>query len=550
MLRGEKLGEGTFGIVYLATSPSTRKQYAVKRNLAEEKMSFIGVSREVDMLNRLRLHPHIVRLERVTFGQPFNFHGFSPLRGKERHAQRDDSMHFVFGKADYDLHRFIYGAVTVNFSLIKRYMVQLLLAVEYTHGQGIVHRDIKPTNVLIFGPEVDVQGHGNVAKLCDFGLAKPHTYQGKQTPRTVTSWYRAPEISLGYPHYDYKVDVWSLACTFFEMVAKRAFIKDVSDNDDDIISAILGKLPHEISMRKFRELVRSNKWRIVKLGPAYSPGARLTWKQQLGLQPAGIQQFNREAGSFDAFCELLESMFVFDWNDRPTCTEVLAHPFFADYQDYIAQTRKEFPPKRSEPLPLAVRDCVERKWMAQIVTDIFNNRGDLRWYNDRALFQAMDLFDRYLHVMFEHTAIPKNAVESDLKGFIHDKFGAELRFMSCLYLCVKYFSSIHHPIPFNDVVTEKYRTPKALLEAEQFEGGFIMNCLQYNIYRPTVYEAADQFGDKLGEEEIRDLIVLYSMNTSFSGMTPPAVYKYYKEHLREHVRKHNSLEFLYQPLQQ
>lgn len=536
MHRRDKLGEGTYGIVYSATSPNSKREYAVKRNLVEKNTSFIGVPREVDVLNKLRTHPHIVRLESVAFGHPFKETCFSPLMSQDRTTQRDDEIHFIFGQASYDLHRFIYGVVDINFSLIKRYMVNILLGVEYIHGTKMIHRDLKPNNILIFGNEPDALGIRNVAKICDFGLAKPYTYQGYQTPGTVASWYRAPEIALEYPHYDYKSDVWSMGCILYEMVARRAFIPDVPDDNDLIISNILGALPEPIPMKLFREHIKLNKWRNsktpIKLSPRYNPKQRKTFKQQFGFTHALELQFERQAGSLNLFCDLLSNMLKFDWNSRYNITQCLNHPFFSDYREVIQATRKKYPPAPHVEQIILVKDCVERKWMSDIAVEIFNNKRQLHWYNPRCLFQAMDLFDRYLSVMFHVTKIPPNAVESEHKGFIHDKFGAELRFMTCLYLCIKYFSSIHHAIPFEDVVSKEFKTPEALLIAEQFESGFIKNCLEYDIYRPTIYEAADDFGDKLQEEHIRDLIVLYSMNSSFSGMKASELYAYYKENLK------------------
>lgn len=533
MLRGETLGEGTFGIVYAGTSPGSDKQYAVKRNLVEEGTSFIGVPRETDMLNKLRSHPYIVRLEAIAFGYPFNQGCFSPLVGANRVSQRDDSIHFIFNQAAYDLHKFIYGAIMPDFGLIKRYMVNMLLGMEYMHSQKILHRDMKPSNVLIFGNEVDVLGLGNNAKICDFGLAKPFTYQGCQTPNTVTSWYRAPEIALGYPHYDYKSDIWSLGCIFYEMIAKRGFIADVADDNDEILSRILGALPEQLSVRKFRELIRSDKWRKVKLTPAHKPKIRKSFVQQFAFIPEGIKQFELQAGKMEVFCDLLKNMLNFEWEFRYTATDCLNHPFFDNYRYLISETRKRYPPQYMKEKILMVRECIERKWMATMAKDLFNNRANLAWYNNRVLFQAMDLFDRYLFVMFHQTVIPPNAIESDLKGFIHDKFGAELRFMTCFYLCIKYFSSIHYPISFESIVIEEYRTKEAILIAEQFESGFIKNCLEYNIYRPTIYEAADNFGDKLDDAGVRDLIILYTINNSFSGMTPTELYQYYRSSLRD-----------------
>lgn len=532
MLRGQKLGEGTFGIVYGATSPQSGNRIALKRNLVDDTTNFIGTPREVDILNRFRHHPHIVRIEKIIFGEPFAGTIMSPLVGSDRTSQRNDSMHFAFQQAEYDLHSFAHGAVVIDYSLIKRYMVHILLGVEYLHSQRYVHRDLKPNNILIFGKIPDALGVGNVAQICDFGLTKPYTYQGVQTPSTVTSWYRAPEIALGYPHYDYKADMWSVGCILFEMIAKNPFISKSRDNNDELLSEILGTIPEELPVRKLRELVRSNKWRPVKLTKAHSPRSRRTFEQQLGLTDVGKAQFERQAGSFSSFCDLLTNLLRFEWEPRFTASQALDHAFFHDHRAVIEATRKQYPLVAPVEQPLVVRECMERKWMAAAATEIFNNRDKLDWYSPRKLIQAMDLFDRYLNAMFTTRKIPPNAVESELKGLINDKFSAELRFMTCVYLCVKYFNSIHHIIPFESVVSSDYRTPKALMEAEQFEGSFIQNCLQYQIYRPTVYEAADTFGDKLSDVDVRDLIVLYSKNHSFSGLTHSELYGYYRTHLR------------------
>lgn len=525
MLKGDKLGEGTFGIVYSGTSPSTHTSYAIKRNLTEEKTAFIGVVREVDVLSKLRHHPHIVTLERVAFGHPFEVSCFSPLNGSKRSGQRDDDIHFLFKQAAYDLHAFIYGALTIDFAIIKRYMVHMLLGLEYMRSQNIIHRDLKPPNVLVFA-------EGNVAKICDFGLAKPYTYQGINTPGIATSWYRAPEILLANPNYDYKSDLWSVGCIFYEMIAKRAFMHDVEENDDILLSTILSKLPKSLPTRRFRELIRLNPWRVVKLSPIHSPRVRKSFETQIALTPAGLAQFQREAGSFSMFCDLLTHMLDFDADTRYTVSECLSHVFFADYASTIADMRAKFPLTTPAQCKIIVHDCVERKWMSDAAIRIFNARGGLTWYTHRALFQAMDLFDRYLSVMFHVAVITPDMVESEYKGFIHDKFGAELRFLTCLYLSIKYFSSIHAPVLFESIVPPEYQTHAAKLEAQEFESQFVINCLQYDIYRDTVYEAADRFKDKLDDNGIRDLIVLYSMNNTFSSFTHDTLYAYYRTHLK------------------
>lgn len=236
-------------------------------------------------------------------------------------------------------------------------------------------------------------------------------------------------------------------------------------------------------------------------------------------------------------------MLTFEWDQRFTITECLNHAFFNDYRTIIENTRISYPLQELKHYPYEIKSCIERKWMAMAVTEIFNNRTHLQWYSHRALFQAMDLFDRYISVMFKHTEIPKNAVESNLKGLLHDKFNADLRFMTCLYLCIKYFSSIHCPIPFESIVSKNFRTKDAKLIADQFESSFIKNCLEYDIYQSTIYEAADAFNDRLDDTEIRNLIILYSTNESFSGYTPLELYNYYRSSLRN-----KGIEVLSEPI--
>lgn len=533
MKRCDKLGEGTFGIVYTAISPTTKKRYAVKRNLVEETTSFIGNPRELDLLAKLRNHPHIVRLEKVLFSNPFN-EVLSPIMSNitasQGQKQRDDNAHFALEHADYDLCSFIYKTENMHFNLIKKYMVQILLAVEYMHSNNIIHRDLKPANILIFGKETDVECNLNVAKICDFGLSKPYTYQGNQTPGTVTSWYRPPEIVLGNPFYDYKSDIWSLGCILFEMIAKSAPIQVNKDDNDLILSAILKFLPVELPTRLFREYIRLNKWRKIKIDNYKCP-ERTSIKAKIGLTDEAIKLFNKSAGDYDLFCDLLSKMLEFHWEKRLSIRDCLNHPFFNDSKSLIDGTRKLFPPSPPFSYKYKIINCSERKWMVGLAINIFKRKSDIDWYKDRILFQAMDLFDRYLAAMSSITQKHENFVESDAVGHIDTKQDVILKFYVCIYLSIKYFSSICQPIPFVDIIPKEFINQMSLTVAENFEGGLIKNCLNCYIYRPTIYEAADLFELYLRNDDIYRLLVLYGMNQSINGLTPIQTFSYFYKNL-------------------
>jgi len=530
MQKGDRLGDGTYGIVY--EMKIGNESYALKRNLTEKESTFMGATREVNLLYLLQDHPYIVDLESVIFGSPFESNVASPLMGKDRKGQRDDSIHFLFEKSEKDLHSYLYddGACDSgdksDFGLSKMYMVHLLLGLEYMHEKKIIHRDLKPSNILIYG-----SGPTSQAKLCDFGLSKPYTYQDDQTPKIVTSAYRAPEILLGDPGYDYKIDVWSLGCIFFEMISKKLFIYDKSDRDEVILKRILKTLPVGLTPEEFKKWITLNPWKEMKIrNPKVA--IRKSYFKQLGLSIEGIKEFKNQNGSVQKFSKLLHGMLEFDKTKRLSASEALLHDFFREYRDLIKETQESTKcPTENHRIEYPV--CKERLWMSHIAIGIYNNRGNLEWYTHRILFQAIDLFHRYLNAMYSGLNDDSNLVESNSTGKIHDKFETELRFWACIYTSIKYFSSIHCPIPYSEVVPKEFTTQICMDIVEQFEGGLIKNCVQFDIYHPTVYEVADDFQEKLTEMDIRNLLLLFTVNIHLSGKIPGEVFEWYCHHLRD-----------------
>lgn len=121
-------------------------------------------------------------------------------------------IYLVFEYLDMDLKKLLdrkKSLVTPN--VVKSYLYQLLQAIDYCHTNRILHRDLKPQNLLL-----DCRGH---IKLADFGLARNFNIPLRAyTHEVVTLWYRAPEILLGSKLYSTGVDIWSLGCIFAEMV--------------------------------------------------------------------------------------------------------------------------------------------------------------------------------------------------------------------------------------------------------------------------------------------------------------------------------------------
>lgn len=135
-------------------------------------------------------------------------------------------LYMVFEYLDMDLKKLMdRKKILLTNELIKSYMFQLLQAIEYCHMNRILHRDLKPQNLLI-------NCHGHI-KLADFGLARTFNLPLRNyTHEVVTLWYRAPEILLGAKIYTAAVDIWSLGCIYAEMANNaRPFLQGDSEID-------------------------------------------------------------------------------------------------------------------------------------------------------------------------------------------------------------------------------------------------------------------------------------------------------------------------------
>ncbi|XP_021824542.1 probable serine/threonine-protein kinase At1g09600 isoform X1 [Prunus avium] len=195
----EKIGQGTYSSVYRARDLDSNKIVALKKvrfaNMDPESVRFMA--REILILRKLD-HPNIMKLEGLIT------------------SRVSGSLYLVFEYMEHDLAG-IAARPGVKFTeaQIKCYMQQLLRGLEHCHSHGILHRDIKGSNLLI-------DCYGNL-KIADFGLATFYRPRQKQplTSRVVTLWYRPPELLLGSTDYGVAVDLWSAGCILAELFAGK-----------------------------------------------------------------------------------------------------------------------------------------------------------------------------------------------------------------------------------------------------------------------------------------------------------------------------------------
>jgi p38 MAP kinase len=117
---------------------------------------------------------------------------------------------------------------------------------KYLHSAGVIHRDLKPGNILI-NDNCDL-------KICDFGLAREQDHQ--MTGYVTTRYYRAPEIMLTWQKYSYAVDIWSVGCILAEMLlGKTLFAGKDHVHQFTLITEILGKPPKEVMEKVYSKSV-------------------------------------------------------------------------------------------------------------------------------------------------------------------------------------------------------------------------------------------------------------------------------------------------------
>lgn len=118
---------------------------------------------------------------------------------------------------------------------------------KYVHSAGVIHRDLKPSNILI-NENCDL-------KICDFGLAR--LQKSQMTGYVSTRYYRAPEIMLTWRRYNEKVDIWSVACIFGEMLLGKPLLPGATHIDQFyMITELLGSPPEEMTAEVTNSNVR------------------------------------------------------------------------------------------------------------------------------------------------------------------------------------------------------------------------------------------------------------------------------------------------------
>lgn len=321
----KELGQGAYGIVCAAVNNHTNEGVAIKKvtNVFSKKILAKRALREIKLLQHFRGHRNITCLYDMDIPRPDNF----------------NETYLYEELMECDLAAIIRSGQPLTDAHFQSFIYQILCGLKYIHSANVLHRDLKPGNLLV---NADCE-----LKICDFGLARgfsvdPDENAGYMTEYVATRWYRAPEIMLSFQNYTKAstshachplsshcsfavshysprrltatVDVWSVGCILAELLGGRPFFKgrDYVDQLNQILH-ILGT-PNEETLSRIgspraQEYVRNLPFMAKKSFPSLFPNA------------------NPDA------LDLLDRMLAFDPSRRISVEQALEHQYLAIWHD-------------------------------------------------------------------------------------------------------------------------------------------------------------------------------------------------------------------------
>uniref|UniRef100_A0A8R1E2F1 Cell division protein kinase 5 n=1 Tax=Caenorhabditis japonica TaxID=281687 RepID=A0A8R1E2F1_CAEJA len=284
----EKIGEGTYGTVFKARNKQTGEIVALKRVRLDDDDEGVPSSalREICILRELK-HRNVVRLYDV--------------------VHSENKLTLVFEFCDQDLKKFFDSLNGyMDPQTARSLMLQLLRGLHFCHAHHVLHRDLKPQNLLI--------NTNGTLKLADFGLARAFGVPVRCfSAEVVTLWYRPPDVLFGAKLYNTSIDMWSAGCIFAEISNAGRPLFPGADVDDQL-------------KRIFKQLGSPSEetWPSIAQLPDYKPypmyHQTLTWSQIVpNLSTRGR--------------DLLQKLLVCNPTGRIDAQTALNHAYFADTSD-------------------------------------------------------------------------------------------------------------------------------------------------------------------------------------------------------------------------
>lgn len=281
----KKVGRGKYSTVFKALQ-NKRTEVAIKILVPLDPKRYL---REIKILGNLKDGKNIVKLLDLVR---------DPATG---------IYSFVFEWVEFYDWRRVYDSFTI--SDVRLYMYKLLAALDYSHSNGIMHRDVKPQNIAIDKARQRL-------RLLDWGLADFYHPEQKYNSHVATRIFKPPELLINYPYYDYSMDIWSAGLTFAIMMFRK-IVMECGDNDAEQLL----KVADLVGGQGIIEYADSLNVKLDSRARSILAGKEGTgWRPWLPKAPKGMC-------TPDAM-DLLDKMMTIDHRERITAKEAMQHKFF------------------------------------------------------------------------------------------------------------------------------------------------------------------------------------------------------------------------------
>ncbi|XP_047514309.1 serine/threonine-protein kinase PRP4 homolog [Pieris napi] len=316
------VGQGVFANVIRAQDTKTNTEVAIK------------IMRNNDLMYKTGLK-EIATLKEMNTADPTNKYHCVKL---DCHFMHKKHLCLVLESLHMDLRVVLkkYGRHGLNIKALNSYSVQLLLALRLLKKVGYIHADIKPDNIL-------VNDRKNVLKLCDFGSAFK-VEENEPTPYLVSRFYRAPEIILGIT-YNHGVDIWSTACTMYEMATGKILFTGNSNNKMlKCFMDLKGRIPTRLLKKgKFKDQhFNYNNNFLYHRKDEFSGREKCEEVSNITIGRDLLKEIKKarkemtpgEEKKIGQLKDLLDKMLMLDPAQRISVNECLKHPFIREELHY------------------------------------------------------------------------------------------------------------------------------------------------------------------------------------------------------------------------